>query len=351
MKHWRTCLLVGGAGFLSIVCLPTVAVFAADVDSDPDDRYIEIPLGDHPASGGRTKAPVPAPPPPSKPDPRVDALVQQLGDPDFRQREAAVAKLKEIGPSALPALKRAAEESTDAEVVSRASGVVRFLEGPRGSNGSLSSRFFTDPRLGGRGRGGGFPDLRMSVDNGAHRVEVREHNGRVIQIESGPNGIEMSVTGEEDGERITRRYQARTPEDLRAQNPEAYALYERWTGHAPGILRRRGGVRGAIPFHRPFPQPMPVLPLPGEQGMLEMQDLLLRPNGAEAAMVERQRREILGLLEEVRRRRAADAVDDPFAKELAERIRADRERILREAEEIHERLRAQEDQARENAKK
>ncbi|MCS7161128.1 MAG: hypothetical protein RMJ19_11715, partial [Gemmatales bacterium] len=59
---------------------------------------------------------------------QIAKLIAQLGAPTFQEREQASKALEAIGEAALPALKEAAEKSTDAEVKRRASDLVRTLE-------------------------------------------------------------------------------------------------------------------------------------------------------------------------------------------------------------------------------
>jgi hypothetical protein len=64
----------------------------------------------------------------SDPDPaQLAALVKQLGDPSFREREKAYAGLLRFGPSALPVLK-AAERDDDGEIVARSKGLRERIE-------------------------------------------------------------------------------------------------------------------------------------------------------------------------------------------------------------------------------
>jgi WD40 repeat protein len=63
-----------------------------------------------------------------EPPPEIDKLIRQLGDEDFDTREAATAKLAEVGEPALPALKKAAAESRDVEVKQRAAKLVARIE-------------------------------------------------------------------------------------------------------------------------------------------------------------------------------------------------------------------------------
>ncbi|MDW7995594.1 MAG: hypothetical protein RMI91_13165, partial [Gemmatales bacterium] len=59
---------------------------------------------------------------------QIAKLIAQLGAPTFQEREQASKALEAIGEAALPALKEAAEKSTDAEIKRRASDLVRTLE-------------------------------------------------------------------------------------------------------------------------------------------------------------------------------------------------------------------------------
>src|SRR5262245_4578381 len=60
-------------------------------------------------------------------DAEVVRLVKQLGDDDFQKREAATARLKEIGEPALDAVAKAAA-SSDPEVCRRAKDIVAVIE-------------------------------------------------------------------------------------------------------------------------------------------------------------------------------------------------------------------------------
>src|SRR4051812_9305541 len=58
-------------------------------------------------------------------DGEAPALVKQLGDPDFKVREAAAKRLKDMGRDALPALTEALAQAKDPEVCSRADALMR----------------------------------------------------------------------------------------------------------------------------------------------------------------------------------------------------------------------------------
>jgi hypothetical protein len=71
-------------------------------------------------------AAVPAPLPDKADAARIKRLVEQLGSPEFQEREKAVKELAAIGEPALEALRKAAE-SNDAEVKTRAAGLVQKI--------------------------------------------------------------------------------------------------------------------------------------------------------------------------------------------------------------------------------
>src|SRR5438552_3974190 len=60
-------------------------------------------------------------------DKEIDRLVKQLGDDDFKKREAATKRLTEIGEPALDAVTKATT-SDDAEVRHRAEDILAVIE-------------------------------------------------------------------------------------------------------------------------------------------------------------------------------------------------------------------------------
>ena len=179
----------------------------------------------------------------------VPTLIRQLGDGDFRTREAATRKLREIGKSAVPAL-REALASNDPEVCSRADSLLRQIERPRIPPGWF--RNFTDWRR------------RESVTNGSRVVEVVERERRV-RVTEGPAGIEILISGVDDGQNIQLTITARSADELRRKAPEAYDVYERVAGARANLnLRGRRLIVPAVPGG-PVPVPIPGQGLPMPQ--------------------------------------------------------------------------------------
>lgn len=148
---------------------------------------------------------------------QVSALIAQLGNADFHARRDATSRLRQIGPAALPQLKEAAT-STVPEIRARASVLVRQLE-----HHPVPGR----PRVHAR-----TSSANYSIINGRQVINI-DDAGRKIHITQGDDGIQMTVAGEVDGQPATETYKASTAEDLRSDNPEAFALYDR-------IVRRFG---------------------------------------------------------------------------------------------------------------
>jgi hypothetical protein len=214
-----------------------------------------------------TPAPVPAPAPaaenPAAPtDADIRKLIVQLGSDDFDAREAAVRRLREIGKPALPHLK-AALKSSDIEVANRARALIRRIETRPVPGPNLDANPFANAQQN---------VIRLSVVDGNKVTEVSEL-GRDIKIVEGAGGIVMTVTGWIDGQRVTEEFTARSADELQADNPEAFKLFDQWAGAGmmtPGALvqpqlQLRGG---ALVFGPPAaPQELDILRLRLEKQM------------------------------------------------------------------------------------
>jgi hypothetical protein len=131
------------------------------------------------------------------PKPDVAALVKQLGDDDYAVREAATKKLVELGESAVPALEKALK-SEDLEVRLRAGRALRAIRG-----GKAPARPEED----------GKPDPKSQLRDGARVV------GTSLNLSNGK--VELSVTTmDRNGKRETRKYEAKSMEELYKQHPE-----------------------------------------------------------------------------------------------------------------------------------
>jgi hypothetical protein len=218
-----------------------------------------------PLPGG---AQVPLPPadntnPPAPTDDEIRRLIIQLGSEDFAQREAAAKRLQRIGKAALPHLK-AAQGSPDAEVASRARLLVTRMEirpvpGPNPNHAPGVDR----------------SSARVSVDGNGNRITDISEGGRRIKILQGADGISMTVSGWVEGQPATEEYTAPSPEILHEQNPEAFRLFDQWSGRhgigPGGMLQPRIRLEaGALVVGPPAgPQEVDLLRLRLERQMRE----------------------------------------------------------------------------------
>jgi hypothetical protein len=225
----------------------------------------------------------------------IKKLIDQLGDNDYPKREDAAKKLKAVGKPALPALKEAIAGNEDPEVVSRAQALVKRIEirplpaaDPAGVNGMLQAT-----------------RMRMTVNgnNGARTLSITDA-GRDIRITQGPEGIVMEVTGLVDGQRATEEYTARDLDELKADNPPAAALYERWVGRTgPGMmLRGQIGIGGGVVQFNQF-NIQPIVP-----DELELLRASLDKQMRDAKLKEAERDDVNKAMEKLTEARAASAL-------------------------------------------
>jgi hypothetical protein len=189
---------------------------------------------------------------PASPD-EIKKLIAQLGDDDYKTRDAAAQRLRAIGKPAVPALQEALNNA-DPEVVARAQTLIKRLEvrplpgpDPNTVNGIVNAT-----------------RARWHIVNGNRVLDVIEA-GREIHITDGPDGIAMTVTGLVDGQRVTEEYTAKDADELKQSNPEAHDLYQRWTGGG-GAAAAGFIIRGPANFNGPVQigglpiPPMPIVP-------------------------------------------------------------------------------------------
>ena len=220
---------------------------------------------------GTGEAPATRPAPTSAPaNPEIAALVIKLGDDDPATRDEAVQRLSRIGKPALPALREAAR-GDDPEASARAEKLLKHIErhlpppGPA-HNGGVSSQ-----------------SVSASMAQGIKTVDV-DDNGRKIHVVTQPDGsLEMTVTGIEDGQEATETYKARDAGELKRDNPEAFALYDRWAGqgaHMTTAWRLGPMLHGGINAP-PFPPAGAALPhppaAPQQDLELQLQDANIPP--------------------------------------------------------------------------
>ncbi|QOV90483.1 OmpH family outer membrane protein [Humisphaera borealis] len=200
MRTFRLAL----TGF-TLLGLATAGVRAADVDKAPAAPAPDVQ---------------PAAEKPQPVDPAVVALIDQLGSGEPAIREAASKKLLELGKSAVPTLKQS-KDADDPEVRARVRSLIRKAERR------------LPPAAPAKDGNAHRQSVSVSMVNGQRNVDV-DDNGYKIKIRQGPEGIVLDVTGVEDDKPVTETYRAKDADELKKENPEAFALYEKYNNGGPG---------------------------------------------------------------------------------------------------------------------
>ena len=229
----------------------------------------------------------------------IQQWIARLGDPDFHVRREASLRLRELGAAALPALKEAAE-SGSLEVRDRAKQLVALLERPRlpGPRGGIV----------------GGSSFSVAFANGQRRIDVQDR-GREIHIDEGADGIEMTVAGELDGRPAHQTYKAASVDELRSRDPDAFALYERWTTQA-GTDWALDGIANAGRFGgnvMVFRQQLPVPIVAGGDDLVGLRIRVTRDMD-KAQLTPDQRQQVhraLDRVEQTRRLNAAAGLANP----------------------------------------
>ena len=153
-------------------------------------------------------------------------LAAKLGDDDVHVRIKAEEELRSMGKTALPALREAAR-SDDPEVQTRAQSLIAQIEKPAVPTTRPADRgIFLGPNM--------MPNVMVRGNvqilggRGAATNIVVNENGHVTKITENADGITMSVTEPDaDGKDQTKEYKAKNLEELKKEQPEAAAIYER----------------------------------------------------------------------------------------------------------------------------
>ena len=169
--------------------------------------------------------------PTTAPSDEIVTLIRQLGDSSFHVRQQASQRLKEIGRPALPALKGALK-AADPEIQLRAQELIDGIEHPPLPGNPPSRTHFSR-------------SVRVTIINGAKTVDATEGD-RTVHIEQDASGIRMKVAGPVDGKEKTQEYKAATAEELKKNDPDAYALYQRYALGAGNIVIRGIGIENQI---------------------------------------------------------------------------------------------------------
>ena len=241
----------------------------------------------------------------------IDDLIKDLDADEFGTREKASAQLREAGADAVDPLIEAAQGDSR-EVTIRALDILKHqaksedanlkkasLEGlkqlsnsddetiAQGAQAAIDDANkkaqpkpadpFGGPGrivIGGRGgvkiqvhamQIGGKGARKVSIKNvdGNKEIEATE-DGREIKIKELAEGkIEMEVVEEKDGEKNTKKYEAKNADELKTIHPDAHKIYEKYSKQGGGFGEIKiapirigpGGLPRAIPALPAVPRP------------------------------------------------------------------------------------------------
>ena len=239
-------------------------------------------------------------PPTKKTQPSVkniESWVKQLTSRDFAVRRAASQNLVGAGVAAIGPVASAAD-GDDLERTIRCVAILKQLQASKQSDTGMAARKALErltksrnttvarraesalpkpdpvsaPRTSIRLGGGGGNARRISVrvTNGQRTIEVTE-KGRplesrqiVIQDENG-TGIRVAITRKVKGKSETREVKAKSVEELKTKDAEAYKLYKLYAENNGAQIQIRqfgGAVPGKLRGFKPFGAAQPVIPLP-----------------------------------------------------------------------------------------
>jgi hypothetical protein len=185
-------------------------------------------------------------------DPRVQQLITQLGDEDFKKREAATADLKALGKTAQPQLK-AAENHSDPEVRTRVAQLLQALEPPPTDAGTGTGRMGGRAviRFGGGGAGGQIIQMRAVAGNAqAANAETTqqsafEADGKKCKVtrteKNGVKSLTVVVTETKDGKDISRTVEATDDADLAKKDAALAKLVKEHAGAANNEVQVQTG--------------------------------------------------------------------------------------------------------------
>ena len=269
----------------------------------------------------------------------IAQLIKHLESGKFADRKKATDRLIAIGAPAVPAVAKSAES----EVVEVRGRSMEILKGMYNGSDAAAKKAATDaltkisegdnelnavrakqiliPAIDPNARVNQFGGIVVNQGvkistrtvNGVKNVEAEE-NGTTYKIEHDPNkGIKVEITKKDaKGMAETKKYEAKTPEDLKMNHPEAYMAFLRFAN--PANAGRLNIAIGAVPggVIRPAQAQLPLGVDPGDLDKVnkQLEDLIKRLGDAtEKANIEDVKKitEELGKVRESLKKIRADA--------------------------------------------
>lgn len=208
------------------------------------------------------------PPPPATPitiqpaEPPAPEQLQQwtrdLSSPVFAVRQAASQKLVQAGKAGMEQVAITAQ-TEDLELATRclavlAEGLISKAEDVRqAARGALEKLAASDNRsVARRARqaleappkldGPGQPDVAQNVQqvqvqiiNGVREIKVRENDKEVIIKDNNGKDISVTTTELKNGQKVTRTVTGKDEDDLKKNQPEAHAVFEKYRNGGNGM--------------------------------------------------------------------------------------------------------------------
>jgi hypothetical protein len=185
-------------------------------------------------------------------EPAVQSLVDQLGDPSPAVRDKANQSLQAMGKTILPQL-QAMGEIDDPELRGQVKELIRRFQRRMPP---------TAPKAAG---GPNWVRSSTTIVNGLKTTDVNARGLQIHTEQRDGKSIKMTVTGVDENDReASETYEAKDIDELKKDDPEAYALYAKWCsggiqldafGHRPaGMLRGQLVVPPAKPNAADQPQ-------------------------------------------------------------------------------------------------
>ena len=90
--------------------------------------------------------------------------------------------------------------------------------------------------------GAGNQQRRIQIANGVKRIEVTENDLKVKITEDAAGGVQMEVTRKKDGKETTEKYSAKSRDELKKSQPEAYRLYDKYAQQQNARIQIQAGA-------------------------------------------------------------------------------------------------------------
>ncbi len=179
----------------------------------------------------------------------IEILRKHSQDGEEASKKAAQEALQKIVASDHPAAARRAKEALNsAKPVEIAPPLVPIVQGWPIAGQQVQVQIQMNA-------GAGNQQRRIQIANGVKQIEVTENDLRVKITEDAAGGVQMEVTRKKDGKETTEKYSAKSRDELKKAQPEAYRLYDKYAQQQNARIQIQ-----AVPGLRPAPRVIPAQP-------------------------------------------------------------------------------------------